>query len=192
MANNSTKRTRNFGTIVYPESAPDNWQDILVEQRVPCFISPLHEHDINPDGSKKKSHYHVMVMYDSVKTVQQASDLFSLIGGVGQEIIQSQRGYARYLCHLDNPEKYQYNIDDVRSLFGADYQHVIGLVTDKYKVIREIIHYCIDNHIYRYDELFIYAMQESESWYRVLCDNGTYVIKEFLKSRFWALKEPNN
>ena len=35
-------RTRNFATVIYPESAPENWQDILVEQFVPAFISPLH------------------------------------------------------------------------------------------------------------------------------------------------------
>lgn len=34
-------RTRNFATVVYPESAPDNWKGILEEQCIPAFISPL-------------------------------------------------------------------------------------------------------------------------------------------------------
>lgn len=186
---NCKKRTRNFGCIVYPDSAPDNWQDILSEQRVPCFISPLHDKDINPDGQLKKPHYHVMLMFDSVKTLEQVERIFDTFLGVGNEIIQSQRGYARYLCHLDNPEKFQYNIEDVRSLYGADYNHVIGLAHDKYKAIREIILFCKENNIYRYDELLEFAMLEKESWYRVLCDNGTYVVKEYLKSRYWAFKE---
>lgn len=185
----STKRTRNFGTIVYPESAPDDWQDILMSFRVPCFISPIHDSDINPDGHLKKAHYHVMIMFDSVKTIEQADLIINAIGGVGHEIVQSQRGYARYLCHLDNPEKHQYCIDDVRSVFGADYNHVIGLAHDKYKVIREIILFCNDNGIYRYDKLLEYSIQENESWYRVLCDNGTYVVKEYLKSKYWAIKQ---
>ena len=61
-------RTRNFATVVYPESAPENWQDILVEQFVPAFISPLHDKDINPTGEIKKEHYHILIMFDSVKT----------------------------------------------------------------------------------------------------------------------------
>ena len=101
----ATTRTRNFATVVYPESAPDNWQEILSEQFVPAFISPLHDNDLNPTGEVKKPHYHVMIMFDSVKTREQAQDIFNLIGGVGCEIVQSLRGYARYLCHLDNPDK---------------------------------------------------------------------------------------
>lgn len=192
MKKQSTVRTRNFATVVYPDSVNDNWQDILIEQRIPCFISPLHNMDTNPYGEPKKAHYHILLMFDSVKTQAQAKEVFDLINGVGCEIVKSIRGYARYLCHLDNPEKYQYNIDDVRSLFGADYNNIIGLVSDKYLTIREIITYCVENHIYRYDELFLFAMQEKDNWYRCLCDNGTYVVKEFLKSRYWAIKEVDN
>lgn len=192
MKKQSSVRTRNFACVVYPESSIVNWQDILIEQRIPCFISPLHDKDLNPNGEPKKAHYHILLMFDSVKTQSQAKEVFDLINGVGCEIVKSIRGYARYLCHLDNPEKYQYNIDDVRSLFGADYNNIIGLVSDKYLTIRQIITYCVDNHIYRYDELFLYAMQENDNWYRCLCDNGTYVIKEFLKSRYWAIKEVDN
>ena len=112
----SVKRTRNFATVVYPESAPFNWLEILSDQKVSAFVSPLHDKDINPNGEPKKEHYHVLIMFDSVKTIEQALDLFKLIGGVQYcEQIQSIRGYARYLCHLDNPEKAQYNVDDINS-----------------------------------------------------------------------------
>lgn len=109
-------RTRNFATVVYPESAPENWFDILAEMKIPAFVSPLHNMDVNPTGEVKKEHYHVMIMFEGVKTVEQALDVFRQIGGVEYcEQIQSLRGYARYLCHLDNPEKHQYNTEDVIS-----------------------------------------------------------------------------
>ena len=96
-------RKRNFATVVYPESAPENWQEILAGMFVPAFISPLHDKDINPTGEPKKPHYHVVVMNDGKKSIEQAQELFAAIGGVGCEVVQSIRGYARYLCHLDNP-----------------------------------------------------------------------------------------
>lgn len=179
-------RTRNFATVVYPESAPENWQDILAEQFVPAFISPLHDKDINPTGEAKKPHYHVMIMFDSVKTREQAQSIFDLIKGVGCEVVQSVRGYARYLCHLDNPEKYQYEQSNVRSLCGADYVGTIGLVTDKYKAIGEMIDFCELNDIVSYSELLKYCRMERFDWFRVLCDNGTVVIREYLKSRKWT------
>ena len=183
-------RTRNFATAVYPESAPSNWQEILAEQFVPAFVSPLHDRDVNPTGEKKKPHYHVIVMYDSVKTVEQARELFEKIGGVGCEVIQSIRGYSRYLCHLDNPEKAQYSPDDVRAFCGADYTATIGLVTDKYKAIDEMMDFCDENGIYSYRDLMRYCRKERRDWFRVLCDNGSYVILEYLKSATWSDREP--
>ena len=192
MAENNSSgkgRTRNYVTVVYPESAPVNWQEILSEQFVPAFISPLHCDDVNPTGEIKKEHYHVMIMFDSTKTMEQAKEIFNKINGVGCEKVNSLRGYARYLCHLDNPEKAQYSPENVRCLCGADYTTAIGLVTDKYKAIKEMIYYCQENNIRSYSDLLEYASEERFDWFRVLCDNGTIVIKEYLKSREWAIKQ---
>ncbi len=181
-------RARSYATVVYPESAPNNWQVILADIRVPCFISPLHDMDVNPDGEIKKPHFHVLIMYDNVKEITQAQELFDKIGGVGCEKVVSLRGYARYLCHLDNPEKYQYNTEDVVAYGGADYMSTIGLSTDKYKAIGEMIDYCAANNIYSYSMLLEWCRANRFDWFRVLCDNGTFVIKEYLKSKTWELK----
>lgn len=184
----ATKRTRNYATVVYPDSAPEDWQDLLASQFVPAFISPLHDKDINPGGESKKPHFHVMIMFDNVKTREQAQEVFSLIGGVGCEVVNSLRGYARYLCHLDNPEKAQYEPETVRALCGADYVSVIGLVTDKYKAISEIIDFCVEQDIYSFSRLLEYCRNERFDWFRVLCDNGTIVVEKYLKSRSWTNK----
>jgi len=187
MAEKTTnRRFRNYAAVVYPDSSPEDWQQTLAEQFVPALISPLHDMDTNPDGEIKKPHWHVMLVYDAPKTTEQAEDIFKLISAVGCEVVQSIRGYARYLCHLDNPEKHQYPPEDVRALCGADYTSLIGLVTDKYKAIREMIDHVKMNNIYSYSELLDYCSQERFDWFRVLCDNGTVVIKEYLKSRLWT------
>lgn len=183
---NGRGRTRNYATIVYPDSAPENWQEILSDQLVPAFISPFHDKDLNPDGKEKKPHWHVMIMYEGVKTIEQASEVFDKIGGVGCEVVQSLRGYSRYLCHLDNPEKHQYSSEQVRSLCGADYAGSIGLVTDKYKAIGEMIDFCVEFNIISYSELLEYCRMNRFDWFRVLCDNGTVVMKEYLKSKSWT------
>lgn len=175
-------RTRNFATVVYPESAPENWIDIIRESHINALISPLHKDDINPDGEVKKPHYHVLVMYESVKTIEQFEEFRQSFGGVGQEKVNSIRGYARYLCHLDNPEKAQYSPNDVISIGCEDYFDLISLPTDKYGAIRDMMRFCVDNDVTNYADLLLYVSEHDESWFRVLCDGGTYVIKEFLKS----------
>lgn len=176
-------RTRNYATVVYPDSAVDCWQQILADQCIPAFISPLHDQDINPDGESKKPHYHVLIMFEGPKTKEQAKAVCDRINGVGIEVVQSLRGYSRYLCHLDNPEKHQYLADDVISFCGADYIAAIGLPTDKYKAIGEMMEFIVSNDIYIYSDLLDYSRINRSDWFRVLCDSGTLVIKEYLKSR---------
>lgn len=184
-SNSSKSRTRNYACIVYPESAPENWQQICSAGKVPVFISPLHDKDKTDDGKPKKNHHHVMVMYEGVKSPEQVKSFFESFGGVGCERVESIRGYARYLCHLDNNDKAQYSIEDVVSFGGADYRHIIGLPKDKYSAIREMMKFCNDNGNYNFADLLEYASLEREDWFTVLCDCGTYVMKEWCKSKNW-------
>lgn len=181
-------RTRNYATVVYPESAPIDWLEHLEQTFTPCLISPLHDEDINPSGEPKKEHYHVLLLFDTVKTKEQAKEVIAEIGGVGCEPVNSVRGYARYLCHLDNPEKAQYQIEDVKQFCGVDYREIISLASDKYKAIREMIAWCNDNEVYAYSDLMEYAMIEREDWFIALSDNSTMVIKEYLKSKIWKVE----
>lgn len=179
----SDDRKRNFATVVYPESAPDDWLDFLQELCIPCFISPLHDSDCNPDGEIKKPHYHVLLMFEGKKSDKQVKEIFDCIGGVGSPAVHSIRGYARYLCHLDNPEKTQYLPEDVICFGGADYSDICSLPSDRYKIIGDIIDYCEDNYIYSYAQLLTYARFNRGDWFRILCDSGTFVIREYLKSK---------
>lgn len=181
-------RGRNFATVVYPESAPENWKETLAKHYVPAFISPLHKDDENPDGTKKKEHYHVMIMFDGLKTTQQAQEIFDTIEGVGLESVKSIRGYARYLCHLDNPEKAQYDPEKVRCLGGADYHETCKCFANKYAVISEVRAFCEENNVVSLAELINYCDSERPEWFRVLVDN-TIFIKEYLKSRQWTSEQ---
>lgn len=187
----SATRYRNFATVVYPESAPENWLEIVADSKIPCFVSPLHDSDVNPDGEPKKPHYHVLTPYEGKKSPEQAKAFFDTFGGVGCETVASLRGYARYLCHLDNPEKAQYKPEDVRCFGGADYVTAVGLPTDKYKAIAEMIDFIDQQGITSYAVLLRYASTERYDWFRILCDCGTVVIKEYLKSLTWEMRGQN-
>ncbi|MGL5934083.1 MAG: Rep family protein, partial [Cetobacterium sp.] len=51
------ERTRNWSFIVYPDSAPKNWVEIIQEERVPFVVSPIHDSDVNElTGELKKAH----------------------------------------------------------------------------------------------------------------------------------------
>ena len=58
-------KKRNWACVVYPESLPADWLDILQKTGLQIVISPLHNKDKNPDGTVKKPHYHIILIYRS-------------------------------------------------------------------------------------------------------------------------------
>lgn len=182
------KRTRNFVAIGYPESLVPDWIEKLSETHIPFVISPLHDKDTNPNGETKKEHYHIMLLYDAPHTYEQAQEIFDMIGATKCEIVNSTRGQARYLCHLDNQEKYQYSISDVKCLNGVDYQSLIELPSDNWQAVREMIAFIKENNIIAYSDLLEYASIHKESWFKCLLEKNTMVIVEYIKSRTWKVQ----
>lgn len=179
-------RTRNFATVVYPDSAPADWKEKLGQLHVAAFISPLHDKDINPNGEPKKAHYHVLVMFEGPKDYDtQVKPIFDEIGAVGREIVNSARGYARYLCHLDNPEKAPYSPSEVVCMGGADYYGVVTLPTDDLKIITEIKKFCRENEIYSLAEIIDIAESLHPEWYSTIVMSRCYVIDKYIKSLEW-------
>lgn len=183
----AAQRTRSYATIVYPDSAPADWMEKLEELHVPCLISPLHDKDINPDGTPKKPHFHVLLLFESVKSPQQVKEMLKKVKSVGCEKVNSVRGYTRYLCHLDNPEKHQYNPAGVQSLSGADYQSTVELASDRRETSREIISFCQEYGIISFSSLIEYADAYREDWLVYLSKSG-WLVKEYLKSKAWSIE----
>jgi len=202
------KRARNFATIVYPSkeyldsidseydgtegygSAPENWQEIISDLHIPVMISPLHQ-DINPDGKMKKPHWHILFMFESMKDWEkQVKPIFDSFGGIGRETVNSARGYARYLCHLDNPEKKQYSPDDVICFGGADYQAVVHLPTDDVKILQDIFLYIRQNQIYSLAEFLDICAINNPEWFSIVAISKAYIVDKYIKSLTWE-KESN-
>ena len=177
--NNKTKKTRNWATIVYPESAPENWEQIITDLHVPLMVSPCHDSDIDKDGEIAKPHYHVIMCFDGPKTQSNAKQVFDLFGGVGCEYVQSLCGYARYLCHLDNPDKAQYSVDDVIAI-GIDYRRLImpAMTADDIdELLREITIYICDNHITQFSPFMHEIAATNPDWFKACIHRSHYVYR---------------
>lgn len=177
----STPRNSRWTTIVYPESASSNFLDVLKDFHVPFLLSPLHDKDVDGDGVIKKSHYHLVLYFDSLKSAAQAQVIFDAIGGVGCQSVQSPVSYARYLIHADDPDKYQYSAEDVVA-YGLDYlQCSLDEKSQKYLGISDVITYVIENNIESFSRLLIVTSQLNRHIFEVVCDNA-YLVKSFMYS----------
>lgn len=179
-------RGENWSIVAYPESLPTGWQEILSLLHIPILISPLHDADVNADGEPKKPHYHILLMFDSVKSFNQVKEIADELNAPAPQKMDSKRGAARYLCHLDNPEKEPYDPEDIVALSGADYIEIIDNgVPDKCRVVREMMQLVRECEIMSFNRLMDYAAEHNEMWFRALCTNCAYVMKEYIKSYYW-------
>ena len=171
-------RTRNYATVIYSDDCIDK----LNELHIPCLISPWHDKDVNPTGELKKAHRHVLINFDSVKTRKQCQELIEKIGGVGCEVVMSNRAYARYLCHLDNPEKHQYDINDVKSIGGIDYIELINSCADEIATLYDIIDYILNNNITNSREFLLFCRKDRPEWFAcIFRHRHLYEVKEVIK-----------
>lgn len=181
-------RQRTFATIVYPESAPENWREILSDSHIPALVSPIHSKDKFDTGEYKKEHYHVLIYLAGKKSLEWVKEFFSSFGGVGLEVVNSKSGYTRYLCHLDendNPNKPRYNPSDVRSFGGANFEKWAELENDPFLYLGDILNFIEENNIFSFYELVKYAQKYNENWFKLLTTKCTIFFKEYLKSRKW-------
>lgn len=146
---------RSWAFVMYPQSMPSNWVEIIRNTGLPMAISPLHDKDINPNGEEKKPHYHVICYYENPTTLNNVyENVCKPLNATIPIKLESMRGMYRYHIHLDNPEKYQYDDRDREFFNGFDVQNVSTLTaTEEYKLLRELITFIDEKHIYEYCDL---------------------------------------
>lgn len=178
-------RTRIWAAVVYPESAPENWRDILDDYHIEWAESPLHEFDTNPTGEVKKAHWHIVLAFDGPKSYEQVVEILAPLNGPIPQRCHSLKGAVRYFAHLDNPEKYQYSVSDIVAHGGFDVAAALApSSSERYAIITEMIQYVKAEGVTEYQDLMDYALAEhSDTWFPLLCDSCTVVMQQYIKSQ---------
>lgn len=188
---NTTQRIRAWTCIVYPESAPDNWRDILDSLHFCWSESPLHNLDTNPDGELKKAHIHLAFSFEGKKSYDQVKVITEKINATRPEPCHSLRGLIRYFLHLDNPEKYQYSESEILDHGGFDHSEYLNLSTSaKHSVLKEILNFCSESNISEFCDLVDYCMSSREDWLDLIMESYNIFLTNYLKSRRYKSERP--
>lgn len=186
MANKSTNTTkkRNWGAVIYPESAPSDWKEILKLKGISWACSPLHDKDITDEVSqeKKKDHYHIILSFGSPTTY---NNVKSITDELNQPIpipLESVRGYYRYFTHKDNPEKYQYDDKDIELYNGFDVCDVLNSF-EVFLSLKQIQGIIIEHQIHEYSVLMdlLLTTDQMELW-NVACSH-TLFLNTYISSK---------
>jgi hypothetical protein len=185
MSKNITQLTkkRNWAFVLYPESAPVDFINQLQQTGLQIAISPLHDKDINPDGSKKKPHWHVLLVYPGPQTYKSVTALTDRLCAPAPIPIDSIKGYYRYLTHKDNPEKAQYDEKDIRVLNGFSILDFVDLTRAEVNALKkELIKIIRENQILEYSTFvdFLEAAGTPEQY--DIAVNHTFFFDKYLTS----------
>lgn len=174
---------RSWAFVIYPESMPENYEEIITETGLPFAISPLHDKDLDPTGEPKKPHYHCIVYYENATTLKNVKEnVCERLNGTIPLKLESMRGMYRYHIHLDNPEKYQYDDRDRKFYNGFDIDMASKLTkTEIDKLINEILDFIEDNNVVEYRDL-VFMLKGYPEMKSVACNN-TVLFNTYIKSK---------
>lgn len=176
-------KKRNWAFVLYPESAPDNWKELLQQTGLGIAISPLHNKDINPDNTIKKPHYHIILIYDGPTTYNNVRSLTESLNQPIPQPLEQVRGYYRYLTHKDNPEKYQYDEIDILTYNGFNIKDYVELTSSEVLAIKKQLQQFIrDNKITDYCLLMDILLDNEMSNMYEVASNHTYFFDKYITS----------
>lgn len=176
-------KKRYWAFVLYPESAPENWREILQQTGLSICVSPLHDKDINPTGEKKKAHYHIILCYSGPTTFKCVKSITDSLNQPIPISLEQVRGYFRYLTHKDNPEKYQYNEKDITIINDFDIDNYNDLSVSQIKTIMIDIQKIIrDNDILEYCDLLDFLLDSELFSYLDVAQNHTILFNTYITS----------
>lgn len=187
MSKTTPDRGRVWTFVFYPgDSAPDNWQEIIEGWHTEAYVSPLHDKDLNGDNEEKKAHRHVVLVFHGNKSAQQVQELSDQLSKVKiipqKNRVADKRIMVRYLVHYDNPEKFQYEIDDIIEIGGADKLSFFAGEKEDDTAVREMMIWAREQGVTSFSTLADYAAKEKPEWFRVLVSRRSYFMDKYLKS----------
>lgn len=187
------ERTRNWTIIVYEDSAPKDWRDVIANLHVPAYISPYHDKDVRTDGTPKKPHWHVVLCFKGKKSVAQIQAISDQLSRVHVDwehcAVGDLDGMVRYLIHFDDADKAQYSIDDIEAFAGADVLEHFAQASDVDDAVGEMMDWLDELGSTSFAALARYARRNKPDWFRVLTSKRTVFVSQYCKSLAWEQSE---
>lgn len=183
-------KKRNWACVVYPDSAPENWREILSQTGLQCAISPLHDRDIDPDGNSKKPHWHVILCYSGPTSYSVVCKLTEELHAPIPQVLEQVRGYYRYLTHKDNPEKAQYSDSDITTINGFNIMDFSELTkSEVVRVLMRLQTVVRDADIHEYGDLMDMLQDSGDFEGYQIAATHTLFLNTYIKSRHFSRTE---
>lgn len=196
-------KSKYFCCVLYPDCSTYHVDKViksLAEEHLTFAVSPIHDKDLEDDGSLKKAHYHLLLAYSSATTLNNIRRWFNACGMPESElhsvrVCASGVGYFRYLTHKDNPEKIQYDVNDIRVFNDSDelFKKFSKTASEKIDDLVRIFQIVDELNTISFHCLIQYLMFNYRDLFKMLTSSSALAIcvKEYQRSIEYDLKRSN-
>lgn len=197
---NPPKKSKYFCAILYPESTTYDTEKLikaLAMEHLTFAVSPIHDRDVDDDGKLKKAHFHMLLSYSSATTLNNILGWFKACGMPESDlhsvrVCASGVGYYRYLTHRDNPEKAQYDVNDIRVFNDSDelFKKFSKSASEKIDDLVRIFQIVDELKTISFHSLIQYLMLNERDLFKLLTSSSALAIcvKEYQRSLEYDLK----
>ena len=196
-------KSKYFCAILYPDSTTYDTDYVikaLAKEHLTFAVSPIHDKDVEEDGSPKKRHYHLLLAYSSATTLNNIKSWFKSCGLPESDlhtvrVCASGVGYFRYLTHKDNPEKAQYNVNDIKIFNDSDelFKRFSKTASEKIDDLVRIFQIVDELYTISFHSLLQYLMLNERDLFKMITSSSALAIcvKEYQRSLEYDLKRSN-
>lgn len=133
-------------------------------------------------GDEKKPHYHVGIDWGAHKTLAQTRAFLNPENWGGPdyypyvEPMLSKSGFVRYLIHKDNPEKYQYQLEECLALCGASLD-AMNAMSDEERIetTKQLFAFAKKKHYTEFAQLVNESIERGDnSMFQMLYDKPSF------------------
>lgn len=96
---------------------------------------------------------------------------------------------ARYLCHLDQPDKHRYEMQDVTSIGSIDYASLCMSAADEDAMLDEIFEFMDCYYLDSYPKVVRAARDQHPEWKPIVYRKYTRQIAEYAKGLHYEGKQ---
>lgn len=175
----------------YEESVREDWEKVLLDSGFEFAVSPWHRNDVNEDGTLKKPHKHAIfhtpgnnpLNYNNV--LKRLSCLDVAANGYIEPSYHPRQS-MRYLIHLDNPDKsqFEHGRNEIQNFNGFPLDLTRELTLEQKREVRKKCFAAIKEYNFReYCDVMDYCLWElgDDEMFDYVCSH-TIMFKGYLDS----------
>lgn len=189
---------------LYLESLPKNFEEEL--KNLHCKVafilhdkdkyseSDLKKYKKNNDGESppwkvgdiKKPHYHIVLKFENLKSIKGVLSMLEPLEIKYIEPVQTERGMIRYLIHLDDEEKYQYNKKDIVLYGGYNIDKFFERDKDMNEIKKELRYIILKDksaYTYNYFDFYNYVADNYSYEYLDIIDKYSYSFQSLVNGK---------